>query len=94
MENDFELPPGITPLQREAFLKIRAAMEAFITQNSGKPLSQAYIDSQETFRKECKAINSSLPPGQRFGTMEGNKPEVAYAPWFQQLGLKSPNPRD
>ncbi len=73
MDNDFFIPPDLSPAAREAVLRMRAAVEKHVARFNQKPFSWATIESQEQMQKEIVDITNSCPPG-TFGTARNSGP--------------------
>lgn len=63
MNNDFILPPDLSPEAREAFTRAKAAIERTVAQTNLKPYGWATIESQRQLQEELNAIAASYPGG-------------------------------
>ena len=74
-DNDFVLPPGLSPEVSEAIIKAKAAIEKHVALANGKPFTWSTIESREQLQEEIRQIYASCPPG-TFGTMSGGPPTL------------------
>ena len=59
-DNDFVLPPDISPEAREYFKRYKAVAEKFIAQVNSKPFGWETVEAQDQMREEIMKIAASF----------------------------------